>query len=109
MATIILGLLAPQAFESITLLLVEMLVVDGLVGLSAFIVLSAIKAHVLAKTADINNSIAFVDSLSSFRTSGDICNFGKYNESIIYSTEALDMDPNNTFALNNKGLALFLI
>ena len=68
-ATIILGLLAPQAFESITLLLVEMLVVDVLVGLSAFIVLSAIKAHVLAKTADINNSIAFVDSLSSFRTS----------------------------------------
>ncbi|MGB6527681.1 MAG: tetratricopeptide repeat protein [Candidatus Nitrosopolaris sp.] len=33
-------------------------------------------------------------------------NLGKYSESLIYSTKALAIDPNNADALSSKGIAL---
>ncbi len=36
-------------------------------------------------------------------------NLRKYNESLIYSTKALAIDPNNADALSSKGMALYNI
>jgi tetratricopeptide (TPR) repeat protein len=35
-----------------------------------------------------------------------LLNLKNYNESLIYSTKALAIDPNDTFALSNKAVAL---
>jgi hypothetical protein len=64
-ATIIVGLLTLEPFKSISSLFVEMMVIDVLVGLLAFIVLSVIRGKVLEKTTDINNAIIDVDNLRS--------------------------------------------
>jgi hypothetical protein len=64
-ATILVGSLALESFKSISSLFVEMIVMDVLVGLLAFIVLSVIRREVLEKTTHINKAIINVDNLRS--------------------------------------------